>query len=145
MSATLFDMRPGMRVFGRALVVFALLLSAPFIAGCGNDARQEARVQRALIETPAAGDYYAAELTYFSDAAFEQQQDVFGLMKVVMVNGDDITLVTENGGSPDPESARRDLAGDPAAAQYDESERIVIARADLAAAFDAGHVLGVRR
>lgn len=122
-----------------------VLLAAIMMSGCGRDFASDQRRQAALLQSPAVGDYYAAELTYFSDADFEQSERAFGLMKVIAVEGDEITLVTENAGSTDRGVALDDLEGDIAAIGFDGSERIVIGKGDLLDAHAAGKIFGVRR
>lgn len=126
-------------------VVAWLLLTLIMLAGCSRDAANDPRRQAKLIDAPMVGDHYAAELTYFSDADFEARERVFGLMKVMAVDGDDVTLVTENAGSTDRDVAIADLQGDLAEIDFDDSERILIGKDDLLAAHAAGKIFAVRR
>ncbi|MEL1263976.1 hypothetical protein [Pseudoxanthomonas putridarboris] len=122
-----------------------LLLVAIMAAGCGQRTAADQKRQVAVLQAPAVGDYYAAELTYFSDADFERSGRAFGLMKVVAVEGDEVTLVTENAASTDRNMALEDLQGNIAGIDFDDSERIVIAKSELLDAHAAGKIFAVRR
>lgn len=122
-----------------------LILAALALVACGRDAASGQQQEQALLQAPAVGDHYAAELTYFSDADFEQSGRAFGLMRVIAVEGDEITLVTENGGSTDERAALEALAGGGGKASFDDNERIILRKSDLLDAYAAGKILGVRR
>jgi hypothetical protein len=134
-----------MSTLARHAIFLCLSVLLLALAACGGNDASDARRQAALVASPGVGDYYAAELTYFSGADFESRERVFGLMKIVAVDGDDITLVTENGGSPDRDVALKDIGADPSAIEFDQSERIIITRADLEAAHAAGKIFAVKR
>lgn len=123
----------------------SLALALLALAGCGPqpDARRDA--DRALIDVPAVGDLYAAELTRFSTADFEGADTVYGLMKVVAVEPDKVTVVTEDAGSDDKAVPRQDLLGDLSDIGFDEGERIDIVHSELAKAYEAGEIFAVRR
>lgn len=121
-----------------------LFLAAVALVACGRDAASGQQQEQALLQAPAVGDHYAAELTYFSDADFEQSGRAFGLMRVIAVQGDEITLVTENGGSTDERAALEALA-EGGKASFDDNERIIVRKSDLLDAHEAGKILGVRR
>jgi len=122
-----------------------LLLAAFALVACGRDATSRQQQEQALLQAPAVGDRYAAELTYFSDADFEQSERAFGLIKVVAVDGDEVTLVTENGGSTDERATLEALAEGGGKASFDDNERIILRKGDLLDAYEAGKILGVRR
>lgn len=122
-----------------------LILMALVLVACGRDAASGQQQEQTLLQAPAVGDHYAAELTYFSDADFEQSGRAFGLMRVIAVEGDEVTLVTENGGSTDERAALEALAGDGGKASFDDNERIILRKSDLLDAYEAGKILGVRR
>lgn len=136
-------------VFQRVIVIVLVAAMAMTGGGCrkgGGESGTEAdaKRQRALIQAPAVGDCYAAELTYFSTGDFDQHERIFGLMKIAAVDGDMLVLVTEDGGSPERAVALEDLRN-PEAIAFDESERIRISRRELQAAFEAGHIFAARR
>lgn len=134
-----------MSTMARRALFLCLSLLLLAVAACGGNEAADARRQAALVASPQVGDYYAAELTYFSGADFEARDRIFGLMKIVAVDGDDITLVTENGGSADRDVALKDIDGDPSTIEFDQSERIIITASDLAAAHAAGKIFAARR
>ncbi|PZQ33134.1 MAG: hypothetical protein DI562_02165 [Stenotrophomonas acidaminiphila] len=120
-------------------------MTALALVACERDAASRQQQEQALLQAPAVGDHYAAELTYFSDADFEQVGRAFGLVKVITVDGDDVTLVTENGGSTDERAALEALAEGGGKAGFDDNERIILRKGDLLDAYEAGKILGVRR
>lgn len=128
----------------RGAFLFALLVAVA-AGGCHSESASVQKEEVRLLQSPAVGDCYAAELTYFSDADFEQRTHTFGLMKVVAVDGDEITLITENGGVTDRRVALDQLAGSTADTSFDDTERIILRKADLLRAHQAGKVFGVRR
>jgi len=106
--------------------------------------------QRALLVEPQSGDLYAADLTYFSDVGFgdDDNTDVthYGLMRVVTVNARRIIVNTESDAWPDnPRGALDDLYGDLKDITWDEEEDITINREDLLPLFRDNKILGVRR
>lgn len=122
-----------------------LLLLLAGLAGCGGQADARRDADRALIDVPAVGDLYAAELTRFSTADFEGAETVYGLMKVVAVEPGKVTVITEDAGSEDKAVPRQDLLGDLADIGFDETERIDIVHSELARAYEAGEIFAVRR
>ncbi len=125
-----------------------LLMSLFFIAaltGCGQEGNARRDADRALIDVPAVGDLYAAELTRFSTADFEDADTVYGLMKVVAVEPGKVTVITEDAGSEDKAVPRQELLGDLSHIAFDESERIDIVHSELARAYEAGEIFAVRR
>lgn len=115
------------------------------LTACGGQADPRRDADRALIDVPAVGDLYAAELTRFSIADFEGAETVYGLMKVVAVEPDKVVVVTEDAGAEDKSVARQDLLGDLSDIGFDETERIEIVHAELARAYEAGEIFAVRR
>ena len=126
-------------------VFLSALLAAVAAGGCHTESASEQKADELLLQSPKVGDYYAAELTYFSDADFEQSTHTFGLMKVVAVDGDEITLITEDGGVTDRRVALDQLADNAANTRFDDTERIILRKDDLLRANQAGKVFGVRR
>ncbi|MCD9028771.1 hypothetical protein LDO26_11195 [Luteimonas sp. BDR2-5] len=126
------------------MLAIAVLCCAVFLAGCSGKA------DRALVEAPAVGDLYAAELSTFSDYGFTDEDEneiepAYGLLKVIAVDAADVVVITENAASATRASATSDLRGDPAGIEFDDSERIGISRADLLKAWDDRLLFGVRR
>ena len=126
----------------RLLAVMALLL---VLAACtpGSGSRSEA--DAALIRAPAVGDVYAADLTYFSEASFEDQPRVYGLLKVIAVDAGKITVITESAASDSEAAARKDLLGSLEDIDFDATERIEIVDAQLEKAYESGKIFAVRR
>ena len=121
------------------------LLSIAALTGCGQEGNARRDADRALIDVPAVGDLYAAELTRFSTADFEDADTVYGLMKVVAVEPGKVTVITEDAGSEDKAVPRQELLGDLSHIAFDESERIDIVHSELARAYEAGEIFAVRR
>ncbi len=127
----------------RLLLMSLLLIAA--LTGCGQEGNARRDADRALIDVPAVGDLYAAELTRFSTADFEDADTVYGLMKVVAVEPGKVTVITEDAGSEDKAVPRQELLGDLSHIAFDESERIDIVHSELARAYEAGEIFAVRR
>jgi hypothetical protein len=104
-----------------------------------------------VLASPQVGDIYAAELTAFSSYDFNEGaperagQKSYGLMKVVEVSDDRITVVTESAAWPQQSGALSDLRGTMADITWDDNERIPINRADLAKHVDDGKIIETRR
>lgn len=139
-------------------VATACIATLSACGGGGDTATTETKTGEAaapaldpILANPQVGDLYAAELTHFSRANFNQassggaQPVSYGLLKVVDVNPTQITVITEMGAWPQQDGALNDLAGDHANISWDESERIPINRADLARLVADGKILRTRR
>jgi hypothetical protein len=124
--------------------VLALLLVGVVLAACADSASDDAK-ERALIDAPAVGDLYAAELTYFSEADFEGQARVYGLMKVVDVDEGSVTVITENAASADEAVPIEEMDGPLEHIEFDPNEQIDIPHTRLLEAHGAGKILAVRR
>lgn len=126
----------------RVLPVMALLVA---LAACtpGDGSRSDA--DAALIKAPAVGDVYAADLTYFSEASFEDQPRVYGLIKVISVDAGKITVITESAASDSEAAARKDLLGPLEEIEFDATERIEIVDTQLEKAYESGKIFAVRR
>lgn len=104
-----------------------------------------------ILASPQVGDIYAAELTAFSSYDFNQGaperagQKSYGLMKVVEVSDERITVVTEDAAWPEQRGALSDLRGTMSDITWDENERIPIDRADLAKHVSDGKIIETRR
>ncbi|HSX63707.1 MAG TPA: hypothetical protein VLF15_03175 [Pseudoxanthomonas sp.] len=130
------------------IVMFSMLAGLSLaMGGCGSQESngEGGETERKLLQSPAVGDLYAAELTYFSEASFEDQPSAYGLMKVIAVDADEVTVITENAASDNKTVPSRDIRGDLANIEFDDSERIVIARGELVRAQEAGKIFAVRR
>ncbi|MDR6992219.1 hypothetical protein [Luteimonas sp. 3794] len=115
------------------------------LAACqGGDA------DKALLEAPAVGDIYAAQLSEFSDYEFTDENEkpidpAYGLMKVVSTDAAGVVVITENAAAADKSVARSDIRGDLSGTEFDESEQIQIAKADLIQAHADGLIYVVKR
>ena len=128
-------------VFIRALIAATFVL----VCSCSDDSSKMRAADRALIDVPAIGDVYAAELTRFSSASFEDQQAVYGLMKVVAVEPNKVVVITENAASDNKGVSRKEILGDMSGIAFDESERIDIVHDELVKAYESGDIFAVRR
>jgi hypothetical protein len=107
------------------------------LAGCSNG--QDAK----LLATPEVGDLYASELTHFAE--FDQEGRAYGLMKVVAVTDDAITVATDSTAWPAPSGAKNDLHGDLSGVKWDMVATIRIARSELPELYRQDRIFGVRR
>jgi len=123
-------------------IALALML---IVSGCRPASETSGESDLALIAGPAAGDIYAAELTYFSEASFEDEAMVFGLMKVLAVDETKVTFVTENAASASDAVPREEILGDMLHIEFDEREQIEISRGQLLEAHAAGKIFAMRR
>ncbi|MFL6586973.1 MAG: hypothetical protein ACJ8GV_08840 [Luteimonas sp.] len=111
---------------------------------------QRGDADKALLEAPAVGDLYAAELSAFSDYPFtdEDQKPIdpaYGLMKVVSADTSGVVVITENAASAEKSVSRSDIKGDLSTIGFDESEQIQIGKADLIKAHADGLIYVVKR
>lgn len=101
-----------------------------------------------MFAEPRVGDLYAAELTHFSAYDFGGTgNDAYGMMRVVAVTDDRITVQTETGSWAERRGAIRELRGnhDLEGITWDENENIQISRSELPQLVDSGRILDVRR
>jgi len=99
-----------------------------------------------IFADPQPGDLYAAELTYFSADDFGQDgTPAFGLMRVVAVRSDRITLNTETSAWPKARGAINEMRGDLADLEWDEEEEIIIYRNELPHLVAEKKILDARR
>lgn len=103
-----------------------------------------------VLASPQVGDVYAAELTHFSGVDFGGvgnggAEAAFGLMRVVDVNDERITLNTETGAWPKARGAINELRGDQADITWDEEEKIEVYRRELPELVAEGRILEARR
>jgi len=102
----------------------------------------------AIFADPQPGDLYAAELTYFSayDFGNEDPNDArYGLMRIIAVQADRITLNTETGSWLHPRGAINEMRGDLAGIEWDEDEKIEIYRNELSHLIADKRILDARR
>lgn len=125
-----------------AAIALALVL---LVSGCRAGDGENDEFDRALIAAPMVGDLYAAELTYFSDASFENEAKVYGLLEVRAVDQGMVTLVTENAGSASERVPREEIRGRMRGIEFDDSEQIDISLAELLQAYEAGKIFAVQR
>ena len=136
------------RFFAVSCVV---LLSTASLVACkpGTSSSGKVDPNLALIQAPAVGDIYAAELTEFTTADFTQGgRDAakgYGLLKVVEVQPDKVVVITENAASEDPAVSKQDIKGDLSNITFDELEKIDVVRSQLEKAYAAGTIYEVRR
>jgi len=101
-----------------------------------------------IFANPQVGDIYASELTYFSayDFGNEDPSDArYGLMRIVDVHPDRITLNTETNAWPNPRGAINDMRGDLAGVIWDEDENIEIYRNEISHLVADKKILDARR
>lgn len=133
--------RRPIRLLSTLLLVSGVLL----LAAC-----QRGDADQALLDAPAVGDVYAAQLSEFSDYEFTDEDEVpidpaYGLMKVVSADATGVVVITENAASAEKSVSRSDIRGDLADIEFDESEQIAIGKADLAKAHADGLIFAMKR
>ncbi|HLM52077.1 MAG TPA: hypothetical protein VK325_00430 [Pseudoxanthomonas sp.] len=116
----------------------------------GTDANTSDDAKLALIEKPAVGDIYAAELSEFTVNEFTDSDGkpitpAYGLMKVVEVDADKVVVITEAAAFGTKELSQQDILGDLKDITFDEEERIDIVLSQLRKAYESGKVYEVRR
>jgi|GEM_PF-863031 len=130
----------------RLLLPALLVLSGVMLlAAC-----QRGDADKALLEAPAVGDLYAAQLSAFSDYEFTDENakpidPAYGLMKVISADTAGVVVITENAASADKSVSRSDIKGDLSTIEFDESEQIQIGKADLTQAHADGLIYVVKR
>ncbi|TDK29484.1 hypothetical protein [Luteimonas terrae] len=129
----------------RLLPALFVLSGVLLLAAC-----QRGDADKALIEAPAVGDVYAAELSAFSDYEFTDEDNkpidpAYGLLKVVAADADGVVVITENAASAEKSVSRSDIRGDLSTIEFDESEQIRIGKADLVKAHTDGLIYVVKR
>jgi len=101
---------------------------------------------QAIFAAPQWGDVYAAELTYFSADEFGMDgKAAFGLMRIVAVHPDRITLNTETSAWPNARGAINEMRGDLADIEWDEDEKIEIYRSELSQLVANKKIVDARR
>ena len=129
----------------RLLSVLFVLSGVMLLAAC-----QRGDADKALLEAPAVGDIYAAQLSAFSDYEFtdDAQKPIdpaYGLMKVVSADTAGVVVITENAASAEKSVSQSDIKGDLSTIEFDESEQIQIGKADLIKAHADGLIYVVKR
>jgi hypothetical protein len=144
-----FDMK---KLGYMSMLWISLALAAATLAGCKQSERAQAveNADVAIIESPKVGDLYAAELSTFSAATFNDGDEassakIYGLMKVIEVDSKKIVLITENAGAETPMLSKQDIKGDLSDIEFDEEEKIDVVRTELRKAYDSGKIYAVRR
>ncbi|WP_123832948.1 MULTISPECIES: hypothetical protein [Luteimonas] len=128
------------------LLTALLALSGLVLLG----ACQHADADMALLESPAVGDIYAAQLSGFSrhpftDDARKPIDPAYGLMQVVSTDPDGVVVVTQNTASAEKSLSHDDIRGDLADIEFDEGEQIAIGGAELVRAHADGLIFAVKR
>ena len=102
-----------------------------------------------ILASPQVGDLWAADLTAFSGAEFKRDgvavEHAYGLLKVIAVTDDQVTVITETGFWPREQGSINDLRGDQSDITWDESEEIPVRRADFAQLLEDDKIVEVRR
>lgn len=101
-----------------------------------------------VLAAPRVGDVYVAELTHFSGVDFAGTgtgEAAYGLMRVIAVDDERITLNTENSAWPKARGAINELRGDQADITWDEQEKIEVYRRELPELVAEGRILEARR
>ncbi len=139
---------------------FAAIAIAAGLAACSGqapgqagDTTTQATATAALdpvLAEPRVGDVYAAELTHFSGVDFGAARSpgaeaAYGLMRVIEVSDDRVTLNTETGAWPKARGAVNELRGDQADITWDEEEKIEVYRSELAQLVADEKILEARR
>ncbi|MDR6990446.1 hypothetical protein [Luteimonas sp. 3794] len=147
--------RRGTSFIGCTLAAMALATGLAACSGQGAATPAGATPQAAAASTldpvlaePRVGDVYAAELTHFSGVDFTgtgNREAAFGLMRVIAVDDERLTLNTEDSGWPKARGAINELRGDQADITWDEVEKIEIYRRELPQLVADGHILEARR
>ena len=111
----------------KSLAFLALLLtSLSLLTACARGGDKAAETN-----DPTVGDLYAAVLSEFAE--FQQPgEKAYGLLKVIKVEPDTVTVVTDSSAWDDEMSAKRELRGDLKEVVWDMDDEIVVARSELA-------------
>jgi len=111
----------------KKLAFLALLLtSLSLLTACGRGGDKATE-----SNDPKVGDLYAAVLSEFAE--FQQPgEKAYGLLKVIKVEPDTVTVVTDSSAWDDELSAKRELRGDLKEVVWDMDDEIVVARSELA-------------
>lgn len=105
-----------------------------------------------ILAEPRVGDLWSGELTAFSAASFGQSsssgnmESAYGMMRVVGVTDDKVTVITEQGAYPAAEPAIAELnSGSLDNVTWDESEQIPVSRSTLRQMVSEGKLRAWRR
>ena len=101
----------------------------------------------AVLGNPQVGDVYAAELTAFSRYTFGSGAKPmnYGLLKVVRIQRDRVTVITASTGHPNRRGATNALYDDVDRMRWDNGERIAIQRADFPQLVASGRIFDAIR
>ncbi len=122
--------------------------NAPAAPGTDATAAEATPALDPVLAAPQVGDVCAAELTHFSGVDFSGPatgEAAYGLMRVIAVDDERITLNTETGAWPKPRGAINELRGDQAEINWDEDEKIEVYRRELPQLVADGRILEARR
>lgn len=122
------------------------------IASMENSGGEAAASLDPLLASPQVGDIWAGELSAFSsyefnsgDAETKGDSKAYGLMRVVEVSDDRVTIITETGAWPEVRGAVGELRGNMAGITWDEDERIPVNRSEFAQLVEDGKIAETRR
>lgn len=122
--------------------------NTPAAPGTDATATEATAALDPVLAAPQVGDVYAAELTHFSGVDFAGTgtgEAAYGLMRVIAVDDERITLNTENSAWPKARGAINELRGDQAEINWDEDEKIEVYRRELPELVAEGRILEARR
>lgn len=136
----------------KKLVFFALLLGSLCLmtacsrgaGGAGAAAVAGGTDATAQLSDPKVGDLYAAELSELAEFEVPGEK-AYGLLKVIAVAADTVTVVTDSSAWDDTISAKRELHGDLKQVVWDGEDEIVLARSQLLDMHRKDVIFGVRR
>lgn len=99
-----------------------------------------------ILASPKVDDIIAGRVDYFSEFSFgDNEEVVYGLMRVVEVNANEIVVVTADSAWLKPASAEKELKGDLSSVGWDFDEEIIISRSELASLKREGMIINARR
>jgi ABC-type glycerol-3-phosphate transport system substrate-binding protein len=130
----------------KKLVFLAVLLGAlSLMTACsGGVGGAAATDETAQLNDPRVGDLYAAELSELAEFQVPGEK-AYGLLKVIKVEADTVTIVTDSSAWDDTISAKRELRGDLKEVVWDTDDEIVLARSQLLDMRRKDVIFGVRR
>lgn len=99
-----------------------------------------------ILANPKVDDIIAGRLDYFSEFSFgDDEEVVYGLLRVIEVNANEIVVITADSAWLKPASAEKELKGDLSDVGWDFEEEIIISRSELASLKREGLIINARR
>ncbi|WP_313341326.1 hypothetical protein [Stenotrophomonas sp.] len=127
-----------------AVLLGSLSLMTACSGGVGGVGGAAATDETAQLNDPRVGDLYAAELSELAEFQVPGEK-AYGLLKVIKVEADTVTIVTDSSAWDDTISAKRELRGDLKEVVWDTDDEIVLARSQLLDMRRKDVIFGVRR